>query len=115
MRNCLAVSHRVSTPCTILLKTLQVSEQPRRHPVTVGPPDPLYNCSIFNRTAAELSVRCLEAFDGGLIQSFVLRVFSAEDDHVSPATGGLRGVRSPYCSPGIVDLRTVNCDLRNVD
>ena len=27
-------------------------------------------------------MRCLEAFDGGLIQSFVLHVFSAEDDHV---------------------------------
>ncbi|XP_043226115.1 nephrin-like isoform X2 [Amphibalanus amphitrite] len=52
------------------------------HIIAAGPPDPLYNCSVFNRTAGDLSVRCLEAFDGGLVQSFVLHVYSAEDDHL---------------------------------
>ena len=45
---------------------------------------------MFNRTAGDLSVRCLEAFDGGLVQSFVLHVYSAEDDHVR-ITGVSRG------------------------
>ncbi|XP_037073232.1 protein turtle homolog A-like [Pollicipes pollicipes] len=52
------------------------------HVIAAGPPDPLYNCSIHNRTAMDMSVHCMEAFDGGLIQSFMLNVFAVEDDHV---------------------------------
>ncbi|XP_037073230.1 uncharacterized protein LOC119094260 [Pollicipes pollicipes] len=51
------------------------------HVIAAGPPDPLYNCSISNYTGATITVQCLEAFDGGLLQTFLLNVFS-DENHV---------------------------------
>ncbi|XP_043226063.1 hemicentin-1-like [Amphibalanus amphitrite] len=49
------------------------------HIIAAGPPDPLFNCSLTQRTATAVTVRCLEAFDGGLVQRFLLAVFSYDD------------------------------------
>ena len=50
-----------------------------------GPPDPLFNCSVSNRTSTGVTVWCLEAFDGGLVQRFLLAVFSY-DNQVTAVT-----------------------------
>lgn len=42
-----------------------------------GKPDPLENCTILNQTSATLHVECLEGFDGGLQQFFVMEIYDA--------------------------------------
>ncbi|GIX88070.1 uncharacterized protein CEXT_787711 [Caerostris extrusa] len=42
-----------------------------------GPPDPVQNCSVSNHTEESLTVRCQEAYDGGLQQSFALETYDA--------------------------------------
>ncbi|XP_037079503.1 nephrin-like [Pollicipes pollicipes] len=46
------------------------------HIIAAGPPDPLYNCSIHNQTSSGLLARCLPGFDGGVLQTFLLNVYS---------------------------------------
>nr|XP_018907738.1 PREDICTED: nephrin [Bemisia tabaci]XP_018907739.1 PREDICTED: nephrin [Bemisia tabaci] len=48
------------------------------HIVAAGKPDPPYNCSLSNQTANSLEVECLEGFDGGLTQIFILEVFDLQ-------------------------------------
>lgn len=43
-----------------------------------GKPDPLSNCSIFNQTAESLHVECIEGFDGGLRQDFIMEVYDTQ-------------------------------------
>ncbi|KAF7280091.1 hypothetical protein GWI33_006418 [Rhynchophorus ferrugineus] len=45
------------------------------HIIVAGKPDPLYNCSIVNRTNDSLEVECTEGFDGGQPQYFLLEVY----------------------------------------
>ncbi|XP_030763465.1 LOW QUALITY PROTEIN: nephrin-like [Sitophilus oryzae] len=45
------------------------------HIIAAGKPDPLYNCSIVNRTNDSLEVECTEGFDGGQPQYFLLEVY----------------------------------------
>lgn len=40
----------------------------------LGRPFPLQNCSITNQSADSLQVDCIEGFDGGLPQSFMLEL-----------------------------------------
>lgn len=42
-----------------------------------GKPDSLSNCTILNQTSETLHVECLEGFNGGLQQFFVMEVFDA--------------------------------------
>ncbi|XP_076322377.1 hemicentin-1-like isoform X2 [Tachypleus tridentatus] len=42
------------------------------------PPDPLENCSVFNRTTKQILIKCLEGFDGGLEQTFLVEVYKKE-------------------------------------
>ncbi|XP_066995324.2 neural cell adhesion molecule 2 [Anabrus simplex] len=42
--------------------------------VAAGRPFPLANCSVVNQTSDSLHVECLESFDGGLPQSFLMEV-----------------------------------------
>lgn len=41
---------------------------------TLGRPFPLQNCSITNQSADSIQVDCIEGFDGGLPQSFMLEL-----------------------------------------
>ncbi|XP_022256692.1 synaptogenesis protein syg-2-like [Limulus polyphemus] len=42
------------------------------------PPDPVENCSVFNRTTQQILIKCLEGFDGGLDQTFLVEVYKKE-------------------------------------
>ncbi|XP_076325080.1 protein turtle-like isoform X2 [Tachypleus tridentatus] len=42
------------------------------------PPEPVQNCSVFNRTEELILVECLEGFDGGLEQTFMMEVYTKE-------------------------------------
>lgn len=39
-----------------------------------GRPDQVHNCTITNISMTSLGIRCLEGFNGGLTQSFMLEV-----------------------------------------
>ncbi|XP_039281598.1 nephrin [Nilaparvata lugens] len=43
-----------------------------------GKPDQPTNCSIVNQTADALRIECMEGFDGGLTQQFVMEVYDAQ-------------------------------------
>ncbi|XP_076335815.1 neural cell adhesion molecule 2-like isoform X2 [Tachypleus tridentatus] len=43
--------------------------------VPAGPPDPLHNCSLVNQTEELISIHCLEGYDGGMSQRFMLEVY----------------------------------------
>ncbi|XP_074598664.1 protein turtle homolog A-like [Brevipalpus obovatus] len=45
--------------------------------IPAGPPDPIRNCSIVNRTEDSVRVDCVEGYDGGLMQHFVMEVYPA--------------------------------------
>ncbi|XP_018322838.1 titin isoform X2 [Agrilus planipennis] len=42
--------------------------------VTAGRPYPLLNCTVINQSSNALEVECVESFDGGLPQSFIMEV-----------------------------------------
>ncbi|XP_049786325.1 nephrin-like [Schistocerca cancellata] len=44
------------------------------HVIPAGIPEPPFNCSVANQTSDTVHVRCLEGFDGGQPQLFVLEV-----------------------------------------
>lgn len=43
-----------------------------------GKPDPLSNCTILNQTAESLHVECIEGFNGGLRQDFVMEIYDTQ-------------------------------------
>ncbi|XP_022914013.2 nephrin isoform X1 [Onthophagus taurus] len=48
------------------------------HIIAAGKPDPPHNCSILNQTTESLEVECVESFDGGQQQYFLLEVFDEQ-------------------------------------
>ncbi|XP_068082092.1 nephrin [Anabrus simplex] len=48
------------------------------HIIAAGRPDTPFNCSLVNQTTESLEVECLEGFDGGQPQYFLLEVFDLE-------------------------------------
>ncbi|KAF5299126.1 hypothetical protein FQR65_LT09484 [Abscondita terminalis] len=42
--------------------------------VAAGRPFPLLNCTVMNQTSDSLQVECIESFDGGLPQSFLMEI-----------------------------------------
>lgn len=45
------------------------------HIMAASKPDPPYNCTIINQTSDSLDVQCVEGFDGGQPQYFLLEVY----------------------------------------
>uniref|UniRef100_T1J7W1 Nephrin n=1 Tax=Strigamia maritima TaxID=126957 RepID=T1J7W1_STRMM len=45
--------------------------------IPAGPPDSLHNCTIQNYTEDALHVECVEGFDGGLQQYFIMEVYDS--------------------------------------
>lgn len=41
-----------------------------------GTPDPLDNCTVLNQTYHGFQIECVEGFDGGLPQEFVVEVYT---------------------------------------
>lgn len=48
------------------------------HIIAAGKPDPPTNCSILNQTSESLVVECIEGFDGGQPQHFLLEVYDQQ-------------------------------------
>ncbi|XP_044317426.1 uncharacterized protein LOC108043645 isoform X1 [Drosophila rhopaloa] len=42
--------------------------------VPAGEPDPLLNCTVLNQTSTGFQIECIEGFDGGLQQDFIMEV-----------------------------------------
>lgn len=64
-----------------------------------GKPDGLQNCSLLNQTFDSLQVECIEGFNGGLTQEFVMEVYdSTAKKLVTNVTS-----RAPYFSVGGLD------------
>lgn len=42
--------------------------------IFTGRPDPVHNCTISNISINSLAVKCIEGFNGGLTQSFMVEV-----------------------------------------
>ncbi|XP_064551896.1 nephrin isoform X4 [Drosophila montana] len=40
-----------------------------------GEPDPLVNCTLLNQTSSGFQIECIEGFDGGLQQDFIMEVY----------------------------------------
>ncbi|KAM7345206.1 sidestep VIII [Cochliomyia hominivorax] len=40
-----------------------------------GEPDPLLNCTLLNQTSTGFQIECVEGFDGGLQQDFIMEVY----------------------------------------
>ncbi|XP_019891154.1 hemicentin-1 isoform X3 [Musca domestica] len=40
-----------------------------------GEPDPLVNCTLLNQTSTGFQIECVEGFDGGLQQDFIMEVY----------------------------------------
>ncbi|XP_055701884.1 nephrin-like isoform X1 [Phlebotomus papatasi] len=47
-----------------------------------GKPDPLSNCTVFNQTVDTLQLECIEGYNGGLPQEFIVRVYAARSTQV---------------------------------
>ncbi|XP_068084809.1 synaptogenesis protein syg-1-like [Anabrus simplex] len=48
------------------------------HIIAAGRPDMPFNCSLVNQTSQSLEVECLEGFDGGQPQYFILEVYDLQ-------------------------------------
>lgn len=42
----------------------------------IGKPDPVTNCTVFNQTHDGFQIDCVEGFDGGLPQQFILEAYT---------------------------------------
>nr|XP_053631043.1 nephrin-like [Cherax quadricarinatus] len=49
--------------------------------VAAGKPDPPHNCRAYDVTISSLQVSCLPGYDGGLGQTFILKVLEANGDY----------------------------------
>ena len=54
-----------------------------------GPPDPVSQCNVTNKTFNALFVACKAGYDGGLRQTFIIEVYQGKyyDDFVRTASG----------------------------
>ncbi|XP_076337365.1 uncharacterized protein LOC143239768 [Tachypleus tridentatus] len=43
-------------------------------------PEPVQNCTVFNRTEELILVECLEGFNGGLDQTFIMEIYTKESE-----------------------------------
>lgn len=43
-----------------------------------GKPDSLTNCTILNQTSDSIHIECIEGFDGGLIQDFLMEIYDIQ-------------------------------------
>lgn len=59
-------------------KTLLQVEPCVFHIIAAGKPDPPVNCSLLNQTSDSLVVECVEGFDGGQPQHFLLEVYDQQ-------------------------------------
>ncbi|XP_077283137.1 neural cell adhesion molecule 2-like [Arctopsyche grandis] len=50
------------------------------HIVPAGKPDPLSNCTVNNQTTDVLQINCVEGFDGGLPQRFIVQVYNTQNN-----------------------------------
>lgn len=48
------------------------------HIIAAGKPDAPFNCSLLNQTTESLEVECVEGFDGGQPQYFLLEVYDQQ-------------------------------------
>ena len=44
-----------------------------------GPPDPVSQCNVTNKTFNALYVACKAGYDGGLRQTFIIEVYQVEE------------------------------------
>lgn len=49
------------------------------HIIAAGKPDPPTNCTVLNQTSESLTVECVEGFDGGQPQHFLLEAYDYQD------------------------------------
>lgn len=50
------------------------------HIIAAGKPDPPFNCTISNQSSHSIQIECLEGFNGGQQQYFILEVFDQQND-----------------------------------
>lgn len=74
----------------------------------VGRPDQVHNCTITNISMTSLGIRCIEGFNGGLAQSFMLEVRDMGTQVSLPSNCGpwadipsARGFRTTHFLPSL--------------
>ncbi|XP_044729168.1 nephrin-like [Chrysoperla carnea] len=50
------------------------------HIIAAGKPDPPFNCTLANQSTESLQIECIEGFNGGQQQSFMVEVFDQQND-----------------------------------
>ncbi|KAI1287422.1 Neural cell adhesion molecule 2 [Halotydeus destructor] len=50
--------------------------------IPAGSPDPVKNCSVINQTEDSVRVDCMEGYDGGLLQHFIMEVRDASAERL---------------------------------
>ncbi|KAB0805658.1 hypothetical protein PPYR_02628 [Photinus pyralis] len=70
-----------------------------------GKPDPLSNCTVVNQTGDSVQVACVEGFNGGLQQTFVLEVY---DFYLDKLISNISSNRPEFFAGGLKSGRKLN-------
>lgn len=79
----------IINPTTVILISCSYNLNPwifSQYVCFTGKPDSPHNCTILNQTATSLNVECIDGFDGGLPQIFVMEVTNAQNHRRSNVT-----------------------------
>lgn len=64
--------------------------------VAAGAPDSVRNCTVVNITEDSMRVDCVDGYDGGLLQHFLLEIFDTTDDRSSTLRANITSTKPNF-------------------